>query len=270
MTLIDTYSKVMGEIQSLYRSRLQIQILLSLYEKNRTLSQLREITGSTSQALIPKIRKLESGNYIDIEDYQYFLTPVGRILAGKISDLILFQAVITKHGKFWSEHHIEGIPEPFLSDIGMLYETDIISDTNIDIFNVFFNFLKAVKEAKKIYILSPISSPAHTDAVAKRVGEGITAELVVGKELAEQFLHSPYIEMIRELSGDTGSKIFVIDKPLKLGLTVTDKCISLGLYRKDTITYDTTTDLFSSDPNTIAWGERVFRYFRDRATELKF
>jgi len=270
MTLIDTYSEVMGEIQSLYRSRLQIQILLSLYEKNRTLSQLREITGSTSQALIPKIRKLESSNYIDNKDYQYFLTPIGRILAGKMSDLILFQAVITKHGKFWSDHYIEGIPEPFLSKIGMLYETDIVSDTNIDIFNVFFNFLKAVKEAQTIHILSPISSPAHTDAVAKRVEQGIPVELVVGKELAKQFSQSPYIEMIRELSGDSSSKIFVIDEPLKLGLTMTDKCISLGLYRKDMITYDTTTDLFSSDPNAIKWGERVFGYFRDRATELEF
>ena len=270
MTLIDTYSKVMGEIQSLYRSRLQIQILLSLYEKKRTLSQLREITGSTSQALIPKIRKLESGNYIDIRDYQYFLTPIGRILAGKMSELILFQAVITKHGGFWSGHHIEGIPEPFLSEIGKLYETDLISDTKVDIFNVFFNFLKAVKEANKIHILAPISSPAHIDAVARRVSEGVPVVLVVGENLAEQFSNSPYNEMIREISGHSGSNIFVTDKRLELGLTLTDTCISLGLFRNDMTTYDNTTDLFSTDPNAIAWGESVFGYFRNNSTELKF
>ncbi|HUU76469.1 MAG TPA: transcriptional regulator FilR1 domain-containing protein [Methanoregulaceae archaeon] len=270
MTLIDTYSKVMGEIQSLYRSRLQIQILLSLYEENRTLSQLREITGSTSQALIPKIRKLESNNYIDILDYEYYLTPIGRILAGKMSELIMFQAIINKHKGFWSEHYIEGIPEPFLYEIGELYESEVVSDTNIDIFNVFFNFLKAVKEAQKICILSPISSPAHTDAVARRVGEGIPVELIVGKELAEQFFQSPYIEMIQELAANSGSKILVLDEPLKIGLTVTDGCVSLGLYRNDAITYDTTTDVFSHDKKAVLWGERLFEYFRSKATELKF
>ena len=101
MTPIDYYSEVMGEIQSLYRSRLQVQILLSLLEKQRPLSELREITGSTSQALIPKIRRLESANYIDIRDYQYFLTPVGTVLAGKMRDLFMFQAVVTRHKKFW-------------------------------------------------------------------------------------------------------------------------------------------------------------------------
>lgn len=270
MTPIDTYAEVLGEIQSLYRSRLQIQTLLSLLEKKRTLSELREITGSTSQALIPKIRRLESANYIGIRDYQYHLTPIGRILAGKIRDLILFQAVITRHKQFWADHYPGGIPEPFLSRIGMLSEADIVSDTGKDVFNVFLNFLKSIKEAEKIRILSPISSPAHMDAVVKRVEEGIPVELVVGRELAVKFTQSPYVEMVQALAGKAGSSIRVADTPLKIGLCMTDKCILLGLYRNDMTTYDNTSCLSGTDENAIAWGEQVFEHYRGISTELTF
>lgn len=269
MALIDTYSKVMGEIQSLFRSRLQVQILLSLYGKNRTLSQLREITGSTSQALIPKIRKLESKKYIEISDYHYFLTPTGRILAGKMSDLIMFQAVVSKHRMFWSEHYIEGIPGPYLSQIGMLHEADIVSDTRADVFHVFLNYLKAVKEAQKIHILSPVSSPAHIDAVAKRVEEGIPIEIVVGEDLAGKLIHPPYIEMVREISKKGKNRLLVFEAPLRLSLTVTDAYLSLGLYKVDMKTFDNTTDLVGTDGHALAWGEAVFEYFRESARELE-
>ena len=48
------YEKIREEVQLIYRSRLQTEILLYLIESNKTLSKLREITGSTSQAVIPK------------------------------------------------------------------------------------------------------------------------------------------------------------------------------------------------------------------------
>ena len=65
---VDQYTRIMGDIQALFRSRLQIQILLALADGTKTLSQLRDITGSSSQALIPKIRKLESSNFMAISD----------------------------------------------------------------------------------------------------------------------------------------------------------------------------------------------------------
>jgi predicted transcriptional regulator len=62
----------------------------------------------------------------------------------------------------------------------------------------------------------------------------------------------------------------VLNEPLKVGITVTDKALSLGLYKKDGITYDTTTDLFSIDSHAIAWGERLFSFYRERAEQIRF
>ena len=267
---VDHYTRIMGDIQALFRSRLQIQILLALADGNKTLAQLREITGSSSQALIPKIRKLETSNYIAISEYEYHLTTVGRILTLKIQDIILFKSVSRKHKGFWDQHRVDAIPIIFLRDLGELYQTEIISDTNVDIFNVYFNFLRMLNEADRICIVSPISSPAHTEAVAKRAMEGVTVDLLVSKELAEQFSRQPYAEKIAEVTATARGKVFILDPMPKLGLTVTDKAISLGLYKLDGITYDSTTDLFSKDERAVRWGQRLFDYYRDQATELTF
>ncbi len=266
---VDHYTRIMGDIQALFRSRLQIQILLALAEGTRTLAELREVTGSSSQALIPKIRKLESGNFMEISEYEYHLTPIGRILTMKIQDIILYKSVTKKHKIFFDGHYVEAIPEAFLQEIGALFHSEMISDTNVDIFNVYFNFLKAIADAEAVYILSPISSPAHTDAVLKRIKEGIYVETLVGRDLLAQLSTSSHFDRIRELASHTSSRILVLDDMPKLGLTVTDKCISLGLYKNDSVTYDTTTDLFSKDSHAVEWGMRLYRYYRDQAEELK-
>jgi len=270
MKILDVYDTMMEEIQSIYRSRLQIQILLSLYEGDKTLAQLREITGSTSQAIIPKIRIMESSQYITMVDYEYQLSPLGRIIAAKINDHVITIGAITRHRDFLANHFLEGIPKPLLLDIGDLYDSRIISDTNVEIFNVFFNFVRMVTEGDRICILSPISSPAHTEAIAKRVAEGIPVELVVGEDLAHQLVQPGYIETIRPvLEKGNNLRIMVTDQKILVGLTVTDKGLSLGLYRNDGVTYDTTTDLFSQDPSAVAWGQRLFDYYKQGAVQLE-
>ena len=271
MKILEIYDSMMEEIQSVYRSRLLIQILLSLYEGNKTLAQLREITGSTSQAIIPKIRILESADYITMVDYEYQLSPLGRILAGKIHDHVRTTGSIKHHQQFFSTHHLEGIPAPFLADIGDLYDSRIISDTNVEIFNVFFNFIKMVSSGSRICILSPISSPAHTEAIAKRVLMGVPVDLVVGKELAVQLFQPGYIETIRPvLEHGENLRIMVTGQRIPVGLTVTDKGLSLGLYRNDGVTSDTTPDLFSEDPVAVAWGQRLFDHYLQGAEKLQF
>lgn len=265
---VDNYTRIMGDIQALFRSRLQIQILLALADETKTLAQLREVTGSSSQALIPKIRKLESSNFMAISDYEYHLTPVGKILTKKIQDIILFKSVTKKHKNFWDQHYTEAIPERFFGEIGDLYNSEIVSDTNVDIFNVYFNFLKMIQEADSIFVLSPISSPAHTDAILKRINEGAYVETLVGKDLIGQLLQSPQLHKVQELASHTKSKILVLEAMPKLGLTVTDKHISLGLFKNDAVTYDTTTDLFSSDPKAVQWGKNLYQYYRDLAQEM--
>ena len=59
MNSFEIYREMGDGIQAIYMSKLLTEILLSLNEDSRKLSQLCEITGSTS-VIIPKLRKLEA------------------------------------------------------------------------------------------------------------------------------------------------------------------------------------------------------------------
>lgn len=142
MDILVTYRKAGNDVQAIYRSRLITEILLSLNEGSKTLPQLREITGSTSQAIIPKIRKLESDQLVEVKKDWYCLTQLGKIVPSRIADSFMTMGTINKHKHFLSDHCLEEIPTPLLNDIGCLYNSEVISDTNIEIFNVYGTNLK--------------------------------------------------------------------------------------------------------------------------------
>jgi len=134
------------DVQAIYRPRLLTEILLSLNEGSRKLPQLREITRRTSQALIPKLRKLE---------------------------------------------------------------------------------------ADHIYGISSVVTEGYTDAISERVKEGISVELIVPLHVAEELKRSPYLKKIEALKNYENFKLMAMDEDIKVGLIVTDKRLSLNLYKKE-------------------------------------
>ncbi|MDI6876822.1 MAG: DUF1724 domain-containing protein [Methanomicrobiales archaeon] len=70
---------------------------------------------------------------------------------------------------------------------------------------------------------------------------------------------------MQEFQKYPNGRLYILESPLKVGLTVTDKGLSLGLYKPDGIAYDTTTDLFSFDPDAIRWAQDLFNYFKERS-----
>jgi predicted transcriptional regulator len=266
----DQYTRVMGDIQALFRSRLQIQILLALGEGNQTLAHLREITGSSSQALIPKIRGLESQMLVEQRNYEYHLTPLGQVLSGRIIDFVSTIGSIRRHKDFWAAHDLTGLPQEFLFDIGNLLNAELIYDTTEDVIHVYTLFLKILKDASFIHGAASMMAPGMGEEVFKRVVDGIPIELIVNMEAAGALKMEPYAPLLDQLHEYRNFKIYVAQVPFKVGLTVTDKCVSLGLYNKDGKMYDSGTDLYSVDPVAMAWGEKVFNYFKQRSDLLTF
>jgi predicted transcriptional regulator len=268
MTPLGAYNKTHKIVQSIYSSRLKIQILLSVSDGMKSLSDLREVTGSTSQALIPKIRGLEHLSLIESGEHGYALTSLGRIVTSKIEDFILTMAEINQHREFWVNHDLGGIPAPFLNEIGQLLSSEVKFDTTTDILHVYSNFLKILKEADYVKGISSMMSPQLAEVIATRVAEGISVELIVNRSIIDQLMQEPYLSQIRTLISFKNFNVWVTDDPLGIAVTVTDKYFSLGLNTKDGKFYDGSTDLNSSDPLAISWGSRLFGYYKDRSNLL--
>ena len=225
-------------IHSIFSSRLKIQILLSLLVEHPPLSRLREITGSTSQALIPKIRNLESQMLIESRNSEYYLTPLGKAVAVEVANFINIMSGISCHKEFWAIHDLSGIPEEFVQRIGELQDSEVKLDTQVDIMHVYSHFLKIVREAAYIHGISSIMSPGLAETVAERVVAGIPVELVVSRQVTSLLGKEPYIGQIKQLLQFQNFKIWVTGEVLKVGITVTDKYLSVGLFKNDSNQYD--------------------------------
>ncbi|MDO5839508.1 MAG: DUF1724 domain-containing protein [Methanosarcina mazei] len=270
MNHFEIYKKMDDDVQAIYRSRLLTEILLSLNEGSKKLPQLREITGSTSQALIPKLRELEADRLIETKGREYFLTSAGKIVASGIADSFVTFWTINKFKHFWLRHYLEEIPIPLLKEIGCLYESEILKNRGMEILNIYNNQLKMIKEADHIYGISSVVTKGDTDSISERVKEGVPVELIVPLHVAEELKRSPYLKKIEALKDYENFKLMVMDEDIKVGLIVTDKRLSLNLYKKEGIEYDISTGLFSFDSKAIEWGEMLFWYCKGKADFTKF
>lgn len=259
---LEIYDKYRDEVQAIFRSRLLTQILIALGSGNKPLSVLREVTGSSSQALIPKIRQLEASHYVESVRGDYALTSIGRMIEPEIERLITLMGVLHRHRDFWIEHDVESIPPEFLREIRYLYHSEVVRDVEEDIFAVYATFLTILRRASWIHGISSIMSPVHAGAIKEAVMEGKPVELVISYELAHRITAEPYDTMLRSLKGYANFQMYASPSPIRLGMTVTDGYLSLGLYRRDTGAYDAATDLISTDTVTASWGERLFQYYK--------
>jgi len=268
MDSIKIYEKHQKPIHSIYSSRLKIQILLTILHNKASLSRLREVTGSTSQALIPKIRSLEKQGLIESVNYEYHLTPLGGVVAMNVEGFVQLMGGINQHHTFFTDHDLSDLPETFLSRISDLYESEAKQDTTTDMFYVYSHYLEILKDAAYIHGISSVASPGLAQFIAEKVVTGIPVELVVNNEVIELLTKEPYSSNMQELIGYPNFSVWITGEKLRVGLTVTDKYLSLGLFKKDTNLYDSSSDIFSSEPCAVEWGENLFRYYKERSTKL--
>ncbi len=141
---------------------------------------------------------------------------MGRVIASKIADFSRAPEAINQHSPFRTKHYMEGIPAALLNEIGHLFNSKIISDSNVSIFNVYENYLKIIKEAGYVYGVASIISPGHADAIGERVIEGTPVGLVVSHDVALQLKEKPYLNKINSLTDYKNFKLMVTDENIKV------------------------------------------------------
>jgi predicted transcriptional regulator len=185
MDSIKIYEKHQKLIHSIYSSRLKIQILLTLLHNTASLSRLREVTGSASQALIPKIRGLERQGLIEAVNYEYRLTPLGGVVATNVEGFVQLIGGIDQNHTFFTGHDLSDIPPAFLLRIGDLYNAEPKQDTTTDMFYVYSHYLEILKDAAYIHGISSVASPGLARFIAEKVVTRIPVELVVNHDVVD-------------------------------------------------------------------------------------
>ncbi|MDD4256091.1 MAG: DUF1724 domain-containing protein [Methanofollis sp.] len=206
--------------------------------------------------------------YLSEADGALRLTPRGEAYRTFLDRCTGTIATIEQFNSFFESHPLDGVPEFAVQRIGDLMSAALILDLPGKTEQSFAFFLEIIEEAGSIHGVSTWFLPFIAEALWKRVMAGAEVELVITPDLAEPLWQEEFVGRGRDAAAFPNFRLFVSTVPITVGLTVTDRALSFGLCREDG-TYDTVHDLVSRAPEALAWGERLFRHYKEHAVPIE-
>ena len=265
----DLYLLNKREAQSILRSGLTTTILLALHDGDKTRYDLREITGSSSVALSPKLGWLREKKIIQERGHDYQLSRTGKVIASRMEEYILTSVAINKHLDYWTTHTLDWMPDSARNTFYKLADTEIIYDTPDDIYKNLENFIDIINEAKYLHTVSNYTIPVIAEAVTKKISQGMEFEAVVTPDVAQKLIGLPYSETPLEMDNYPTMNFLVAEFPSLFGFTVTDKSFTFKVMSKDCKFFDTSQGLVSKSPEARLWGERLFQHYKQQSIPIR-
>ena len=266
----DAYHELRIEICSAARRAL----FLSLLDREKSLSDLRDEFGKSLPALIHSLQELEKGNLV-VKDARrkYALTSVGRVMARRLIDAHHAMAVFNTYKTFWLEHDFSSIPDHLLGHIGCLYGATLIEAEPSEPLSALDAFIRLLEGARTLRLLISVvinlnrtapweleikdlfPTPRHLkgsnvhNIVTREVLDGLIA--LIGQDRLAQAI-------------DQGLHLRVTDEHAQLALAVTDRQTLLGLYRLNG-GFDLDRMLVSDSPDGLRWGNALWAFYSKRS-----
>ena len=249
------------------RSEIKTNILLNLYKKKMTLTELRAEVGSRDTTILHALKDLEDLKLTDKFERKYMLTTLGIMEAVILQGYSITTETLSKFRDFWLQHEIKTIPPQLQRRIGDLYDSILIKNESSELAKVHENFLKILQNSKRIKGISPIFHPEFIETFNHLLRKGAVVELILTNQVFEKIIENAELDLIKKYIIKEKLKILLIDSS-GLALTVTDNAFSLGLF---TLTgeYDYRTDLISYTPEARRWGEELFQHYLETAESIK-
>lgn len=258
-------------IQDIHRlavcSDLRRNILISMYEGEKSLGDLRDELKISSTTAIHALRELEKvGLTFQGLNRNYALTNIGRITTLKLVDFSDATEVLKKHERFWLEHDLSGIPEHMMERIGWLRDSTLIEAQPTDIFKVYSTYVELLKKAKEVRGVTSMFVPEYS-IIFKNIilMKKTNTKLVV----TEEVLNKIDQEILKEIQTNESLEfeLYILKENIKVGFTVTDYFLSLGLFNFDG-SYDWNRDLISYNEKAIAWGYELFEDYIQKSDRV--
>lgn len=267
---ITFYESVKDDLKFHGISSVRIKIMISLNEGPKKTKELRKLTGIQSSTIIHGINELEKQKLVSRDGDKYYLSETGRIIVLKIVDMVRTLISLKKFQKLWLNHEIEAIPQDLLMKIGDLSNSQLIESEQTDVFKVHETHTQVVLNSKKIRGLSPIFYPNYPEIFKGVIEKDISVELILTEDVLKTTIESldHGIEDLKKLISTGNLTLWILNKDVKVAFTLTDKFMTMGLFSVDGM-YDSTKNLVSDHNDTIAWGNRLFEYYRQKADKLE-
>jgi len=268
--ILNFYEDVKDNLKSQSTSSVRTKIMISLNEGPKKSRDLKELTGMQSSTILHGINELEKQDLVLREGDTFFLSEIGKIMTLKSIDMIRTSVSLKKFQKLLINHEIDDIPSELLMNIGDLSNSTLIESDNIDVFKVHGTHMSIILNSKKIRGVSPIFYPDYPETFKNIIEKDINVELILTNGVFKKTLgslDSQSLEKFKKLVLEKKLKIWVKDD-IKVALTVTDTFMTMGFFSVNGM-YDTARNLVSNHSDALAWGNKLFEYYRQQANKFE-
>jgi predicted transcriptional regulator len=261
--------EVQDNLKFLAISGVRSKIMITLEDGPKNLSEIRELIDLRSSTILHGMNELEKRNIVHKTGDRYNLSPVGKILTLNFADLVNSVIVAKRFEKLWDGHDISGMPNHLILQIGSLINANLIESEPTDIYKPHMNFTQLLSQSKKFLGVSPLFHPDFKDLMIEMVSKGVDTKLIVTESIMNKLyeLAAQEPEIFTNLTSQDNFELWLTDEKVKIGFTVTDQFVSIGLAFEDG-PYDYSMDLVSDDRDAILWGEKLFEYYREKSKKI--
>ncbi|MBE6500215.1 MAG: DUF1724 domain-containing protein [Methanobrevibacter thaueri] len=248
-------------IKYILTSSMRSKLLLTIYENQKNLDELRNELKKPSATILHGLKELETINLVKKVQKSYELTSNGFLLTTNMIKLIENWYAIGKSKIFWNNHDLSGIPDEILKDVYLLKEAEYVYSTTSDLSNAFNTYINLISKAKQLKIILPIYSENHFKHLIKLLKNKKleSLELTVNNEIYTSIENHDLFN--KKLLKNKKVTVNCIDKKTQVFLTYCDEFISLSLFFKDGH-YDDSQILIAKDENALKWALQLAEYYK--------
>ena len=224
------YDLAEGQIKGFTRSSVRAKIFLCLKDGPMVVRDIERSIGTRTSTILHSVKDMIDDGLVAKTSKGYELTNIGKIQAILLNDLISCIVALDQNKDFWQSHDISGIPIELQKKIGMLTESEVLKDDTVAILSTQEYFISELKMAKvDIWRFSYYCARlCRSDSIC--CGEGLSGRFDINKKILDIVIKENS-DALQHLLSIEGFRLYSIEDDITVAFTVTDRILSLGLFR---------------------------------------
>lgn len=243
------------------RSTVRSQVLSAVAAEPRKAETLIADLPVSRSGVYKALDELESSDLVMSSDSVWSVTSIGVLVADQLRRHDAIEDV-TADRAYWTNHDVSVLPEQLRDDLLAVRDLEVWRNKADDPGYLQRWGLELFRDADRVDAASTIRHDRYADAMDERIECGADGRLLSDRSL---YQHLPSSRPVTERR-PAELRHRICDLPCSF--MVTDDVFTLSLPFWDG-TYDRETELVAESEAAVAFGERLFDYYWERATPLR-
>lgn len=258
---------VKEQLRFLNNSEIRLRILAYLSKKPFSLADFKNSSFVSYSSISSNVYKLTDEGFVEkIDKNNFRLTNIGKIYLISLMEFHDTINTVNNFSDFWLDHDVQALSSKYLKRISQLEGSKLIQSRPTDIYKTHEEFRNLFKDSDILKVIFPYLHPEYPRLIRTLLSNGSKIEILVPRVICRRFIKSVGESLVRSSIKQNALSIKFIDDEVKLALAISNKWVSIGLFKRDG-SYDQSRLLVSDKKDAIKWAYNIFKSY-DKKAEL--